>query len=61
MVKDYDYEILYHPGKAYMVADALNRKVGSSSIQGTCLRMSVTSPLMDSIKKALVEGLKKEN
>ena len=23
MVKDYDYEILYHPGKANLVADAL--------------------------------------
>ncbi|KAA0067515.1 ty3-gypsy retrotransposon protein [Cucumis melo var. makuwa] len=26
LVKDYDCEILYHPGKANMVADALNRK-----------------------------------
>ena len=26
LVKDYDYEILYHPEKANGVADALNRK-----------------------------------
>ncbi|KAL5556565.1 hypothetical protein UlMin_038801 [Ulmus minor] len=26
LVKDYDYEILYHPGKANRVADALSRK-----------------------------------
>ena len=26
MVKDYDCEILYHPGKANVVTDALGRK-----------------------------------
>ena len=26
LIKDYDYEILYHPGKAKMVANALSRK-----------------------------------
>ena len=26
LIKDYDYEILYHPRKANMVADALSRK-----------------------------------
>ena len=26
LVKDYDIEILYHPGKANVVADALNKR-----------------------------------
>ncbi|KAL0544263.1 hypothetical protein IC582_019376 [Cucumis melo] len=31
LVKDYDFEILYHPGKANVVVDALSRKVSHSS------------------------------
>ena len=31
LVKDYDYEILYHPGKANVVADALSGKVSHSA------------------------------
>ena len=29
LLKDYDITILYHPGKAYVIADALSRKAGS--------------------------------
>ena len=29
LLKDYDITILYHPGKANVVADDLSRKVGS--------------------------------
>jgi len=25
-MKDYDFQLMYHPGKANVVADALNRK-----------------------------------
>ncbi|KAL0554093.1 hypothetical protein IC582_008004 [Cucumis melo] len=32
LVKDYDCEILYHPGKANVVADALSRKVAHSAV-----------------------------
>lgn len=49
VLKDYDCEILYHPGKANMVADALSRKVAGSSIGNVCLRMTVISPLLDMI------------
>ena len=61
VLKDYDCEILYHPGKANVVADALSRKATGSPIGNICLRMKVISPLLDMIKEAHVEGVKKEN
>src|SRR5438067_1649947 len=35
LVKDYDCEILYHPGKANVVADALSRKRNQSNLLPT--------------------------
>ena len=32
LIKDYDFEIHYHPGKANVVADALSRKASYSCI-----------------------------
>ena len=59
MVKDYDCEILYHPEKANVVVDALSRNTASALIRDVCLRMIVISPLLDMIKEARVEGLKR--
>ena len=50
VVKDYDCKILYHPVKANVLVDALIRKTTCTMIQDICLRMMVTSPLMDMIK-----------
>ena len=44
-----------------MVVDALSHKAASAPIRDVCLRMTVISPLLDMIKEARVEGLKREN
>ena len=49
VLKDYDCEILYHPRKANVVADALSRKATGSLIRDICMRMTVSSPLLDMI------------
>ena len=38
ILKDYDAEIFYHPGKANVVADALSRK-SSQDVEIACLTM----------------------
>ena len=43
------------------MSDALSRKAESAPIGDVCLRMTVISPLLDMIKQAQVEGVKKEN
>lgn len=53
-------EILYHPGKANVVADALSRKVSAAPIRDLCLRMTAITPLLERIKEAQVEGFKEE-
>ena len=49
VVKDYDYEILYHPGKADVVVEALIRKAIATPIQDICLRMTVITLLLEQI------------
>ena len=52
VVKAYDCEILYHPGKANLVADALSHMVVATPIRDICLRMTVIAPLLERIHEA---------
>jgi len=52
VVKDYDCEILYHPSKANVVADALIRREESVPIRGMCKRMTMMTPVLDTIREA---------
>ncbi|GJX55552.1 putative reverse transcriptase domain-containing protein [Tanacetum coccineum] len=61
LLKDYDCEIRYHPGKANMIEDALSRKEREKVTRIHSLRMIVTSDLFDRIKVAQLEALKEEN
>ncbi|KAI3768718.1 hypothetical protein L2E82_19548 [Cichorium intybus] len=61
VLKDYDCEIHYHPGKANVVADALSRKASGAPLRGVCLRMTIVTPLLELIRKAQVEASKSEN
>ena len=55
VVKDYDCEILYHPGKANVVTDALSRKSTGSSIREMYMRIYIHSLLLGLIREALVK------
>ena len=58
VLKDYDFEIIYHPGKANVVPDAFSTKMTSAPIRGICLIMIITSPQLDLIRKVPIEGIK---
>ncbi|KAI3715240.1 hypothetical protein L6452_22213 [Arctium lappa] len=61
LLKDYDCELLYHPGKANVVADALSRKDYSGCIWATHSRIELVSSLVEKIKASQVEALLEEN
>ncbi|KAI3802113.1 hypothetical protein L1987_30238 [Smallanthus sonchifolius] len=61
LLKDYDCEILYHPGKANVVADALSRKEESEPIQIKACQLIITPDLMSEISKAQDEALLEGN
>ncbi|KAC9443387.1 hypothetical protein E3N88_45832 [Mikania micrantha] len=61
LLKDYDCEILYHSGKANVVADALSRKEEHEPIRVTAMKIVISSDLVEQIKEAQIEALKEEN
>ncbi|KAD4385910.1 hypothetical protein E3N88_26079 [Mikania micrantha] len=60
LIKDYDCEILYHPGKANVVADALSRK-DYSPIKVKVMKIVISSEIISQIKEAQREAIKEEN
>ena len=61
VVKDYDCGILYHPGKANVVANALSRKSVGSSDGASCMRILVDSMLLGLIREDHAKGVREEN
>ncbi|KAI3822130.1 hypothetical protein L1987_09711 [Smallanthus sonchifolius] len=61
LLKDYDCEILYHPGKANVVADALSHKETHSPIRVKVYRLVITPDFMTELEKAQTEALKEES
>ena len=61
LIQDYDCEILYHPSKANVVADALSRKTYVGLLCYAITHISVKSNLFDDIHKWQIEALKPEN
>ncbi|KAI3814152.1 hypothetical protein L1987_18899 [Smallanthus sonchifolius] len=61
LLKDYDCEILNHPGKANVVADALSRKEELEPIRIKACQLIITPDLMSEISKAQDEALLERN
>ncbi|KAJ9539145.1 LOW QUALITY PROTEIN: hypothetical protein OSB04_031878 [Centaurea solstitialis] len=58
VVKDYDCEILYHPGKANMVVITLSRKAHSVVMRVPIMRLTMTTSMLELIKSSQVDDVK---
>ena len=61
LIKDYDCEIRYHPGRTNDVTDALSRKSQSGSSCVKSFRLEIVSDLIKRLNVAQKEALKDEN
>ncbi|GKD35249.1 putative reverse transcriptase domain-containing protein [Tanacetum coccineum] len=61
LLADYDCEILYHPGKENIVADALSQKERNKPLRVRSLVMTIHPKLPLQILKTQTEALKEEN
>ncbi|XP_071720717.1 uncharacterized protein [Rutidosis leptorrhynchoides] len=59
LIKDYDCEIRYHPGKANIVADALSHKKSTDNVK--FMRIEIMSDLVDRLKITPLEALHDEH
>ncbi|KAI3678514.1 hypothetical protein L6452_37809 [Arctium lappa] len=61
LLSDYDCDILYHPGKANVVADALSRKEHGEIAEVVAYRVDVVSNFLEEVIKYQEEAASKEN
>ncbi|XP_024990542.1 uncharacterized protein LOC112524826 [Cynara cardunculus var. scolymus] len=60
LVSDYDCEILYHPAKANVVADALSRQEKSGTIKAIALRAELLPGIHEELQKFQGESMKED-
>nr|XP_043611643.1 uncharacterized protein LOC122583287 [Erigeron canadensis] len=60
LLKDYDCEILYHPGKANVVADALSRKSSHHALVVSPLWVLITNDFLDQIREVQEKALQRD-
>ncbi|GKF48776.1 hypothetical protein Tco_0142027, partial [Tanacetum coccineum] len=61
LLSDYDCEIIYLPGKANVVADALSKKERIKPVRVRALMMTIGLDLPKKILEAQTEAIKLEN